>query len=83
MVINLWQCILVSEEDEEATFVDPKYRGKYVPSLELDFLYPSIFGLLKKCGLITIYSEHATGIVLCSILWMDHRILTVVFLLEP
>jgi len=23
------QCVLVSEEDEEATFVDPALRGKY------------------------------------------------------
>ena len=24
-----WQCILVSEEDEEATFVEPSKRGRY------------------------------------------------------
>jgi fructose-1,6-bisphosphatase I len=28
--VTLVQCVLVSEEDELATFVDPKLRGKYV-----------------------------------------------------
>ena len=31
--VNHWQCILVSEEDEEATFVEPALRGKCVPTL--------------------------------------------------
>lgn len=44
---GLEQCILVSEEDDEATFVEPSLRGKCVIPLQP---FPSLcFGACSYC----------------------------------
>ena len=49
------QCILVSEEDEEATFVDPSLRGKYVVTFGWTLLIILAFTKLTRSSHVCRY----------------------------
>ncbi|KAA3463307.1 fructose-1,6-bisphosphatase, cytosolic-like [Gossypium australe] len=84
-------CLLVSEEDEEAIFVDPSKRGKYIFKSDMNMFnsFLKIFYILERSYSFTIFI-HAnlscqnfvvfySDTLLFLIHWMDPQTLIVIF----
>lgn len=76
----LLQCILVSEEDEEATFVEPSTRGRFLQKF-FTVQLPAPNLLLEQWEPLRYFKilVERADILLLLIHWMDPQTLTVVF----